>query len=335
MRLAPLLALVGFGTLASGCIIVGGESTSERGCGLVAGDTGNTNPDVIVLDEDGDGLCGARVVARDGAFESTLTPTSGACHHFEMPPRVGSYEVTIEHDDYQTFVARSVRSAGLSSCLGPGGVVARLKPVEPACDASALMSFQVDLRDENGAPVCDAAVTVRDGAFAETLRPSTPGDGTCSWVGPTERPGTYEVTISKPGYETIVMPSVVVAKEPSGCHVVPAKVNAQLVPEPAGCTDIAITAFTLDVFDELGDSVCDASVTVRDGDFEQVLDEPSGQCTWVGPFERAGIYDITVTRPGYLPAVLEDVVVTSDACHVKTVPLAVTLTPEGPPPAGG
>jgi hypothetical protein len=333
MHLVSLLGSVALGALAGGCVIVG-EPTGERGCGLVASDTANTNPDVVVLDQEGNALCGARVVVRDGAFEQTLAATPGACHHFEMPDRAGAYEVTIEREGHETFVARNVPvGEGSSSCIGPAGVVVRLERVRPPCDAAALMSFQITVRDPAGVPVCDASIVVSAGDFVEELRPVPGDDGTCTWAGPVERPGTYVVTVSKAGYETLVVPAVV-TKEPGDCHVVPAEIDLQLRPLGGGCPNFVSSAFVLYVFDELENLICDGTLTVRDGDFEEVLGAPDGECAWRGAVERAGTYDLAFVSEGYLPAALEDVVVKANECNVETALVSLTLTPEGPPPAG-
>ena len=49
------------------------------------------------------------------------------------------------------------------------------------------------------------------------------------------------------------------------------------------------------------------------------------ECTYSGPTERAGQYEVRVTRSGYVPATMTNVRVTADECHVIPVKLTVTL----------
>ncbi|HEU4411800.1 MAG TPA: carboxypeptidase-like regulatory domain-containing protein [Polyangiaceae bacterium] len=240
MRSISVFALVWLGALASGCTVIDGEPTDEQGDCLV----GYITPTVHVRDVDGRSICDASVVAREGGYEVALT-RQGTCGAYRLPDRRGIYAVTVEAPGYRRAVREGVR-AGLDSyagygCAGPPSsktdLEVRLEAETPECDTSAALSFLVDLRDEAGAPVCDARVVVRDGAFVQELRPSPAPGASCFWDGPAERPGSYEVTISKPGYETIVLPSVVVTKAAGACHVTPAKIEAQLAPAetpPAG-----------------------------------------------------------------------------------------------------
>ena len=99
--------------------------------------------------------------------------------------------------------------------------------------------------------------------------------------------------------------------------------------DPVICTTIAVQAITLTVLDGVsGQRVCDATVTVVDGSFSQVLPPFPGSapdCTYSGPTERAGTYEVRVSRAGYQPATERNVRVTADECHVIPVRLTVTL----------
>jgi hypothetical protein len=67
-----------------------------------------------------------------------------------------------------------------------------------------------------GAPICDATVTATAGTYVETLQVTTTASG-CSYAGAWERPDTYSVAITAPGYATFQKDGVVV---PAGvCHV--------------------------------------------------------------------------------------------------------------------
>jgi Carboxypeptidase regulatory-like domain len=340
MRAFSLFAVVGLGTLLGGCFIVEGEPVEELDCGLTAYDESRYVASVEVTDDKDQPLCDAEVVLRSRAFETTLQATQSQCNRFYLPSDEGTtYEVTVSKPGYQVFVAHNVAFRSPSVCLGgPRSLRAQLQPSKYGCDGSAALSFQVDLRDERGAPVCDASIVVRDGAFQQTLRPTPLGDGTCFWDGPAERPGTYEVTVDKPGYETLVLPAVTVKKAPGACHIVPAEINATLVPAQVGCTANIVEALALTVRDETGTEVCDATVTASDGTFSATLQSSAGggACFWSGLPERSGVYDVTVSKPGYTTVALENVIVTADSCHVKTVSLEVTLAPVPPAvPVGG
>jgi hypothetical protein len=337
MRLLSLFALVGLGVLSNGCVIVEDDPIDDRNCGLSAQRGGLI---LYVVDEGGDPVCGAEVVVRDGDYEAELYNERygfipDTCNSFSMPDRDGTYEVRVTAPGYATTTKSSVRVYELTSgCIGPGSMKVRLARAVTGCDASAALSFRVDLFDERGALVCDANVVVRDGDFQQALRPTPTSDGGCFWDGPVERPGNYEVTISKPGYETLVLPSVAVTKGPNACHVVPGSINATLVPSQGGCTANIVESLDLTIRDEGGVEICDATVIASDGAFSATLQASAGggTCFWSGLPERSGVYDVTVSKPGYATVALEDVIVTADRCHVQPVSLDVELERVAVPP---
>ena len=82
-----------------------------------------------------------------------------------------------------------------------------------------------------------------------------------------------------------------------------------------------------------GQRICDATVTATDGAFSTEL-RPFGlgpDCSYSGPTERAGRYDVRVTRSGYETALRRDVTVTADECHVIPVRLLFDLDPSPMP----
>jgi hypothetical protein len=98
--------------------------------------------------------------------------------------------------------------------------------------------------------------------------------------------------------------------------------------EPRVCTAIAVDAIVVTVVDSTsGQRICDATVTVTDGAFAQELRPfpAATECTYSGPTERAGQYEVRVTRAGYVPASMTNVGVTADECHVIPVKLTVPL----------
>lgn len=98
--------------------------------------------------------------------------------------------------------------------------------------------------------------------------------------------------------------------------------------EPQGCALYAAFSLSVTVKDPTGALVCDATVTATDGAFsEQLMALPGASCTYAGPAERAGTYEVTVSKAGYSTAILRNLVVGRDECHVIPVASTVTLTP--------
>jgi hypothetical protein len=94
------------------------------------------------------------------------------------------------------------------------------------------------------------------------------------------------------------------------------------------CTAVAVPALDVTVLDgATGQRVCDATVVAAEGSFSGTLDPfpGTGTCSYSGPYERAGVYEVRVTKQGYQPAVERNVRVTSDECHVLTRRVTVTL----------
>ncbi len=90
------------------------------------------------------------------------------------------------------FVGVFTLSLGLAGCA---------QPTEPrVCTAIAVDALVVTVVDSaSGQRLCDATVTVIDGAFTQELRPF-PAVTECTYSGPTERAGQYEVRVSRSGY---------------------------------------------------------------------------------------------------------------------------------------
>jgi hypothetical protein len=96
--------------------------------------------------------------------------------------------------------------------------------------------------------------------------------------------------------------------------------------EPRVCTAIAVDALVVTVVDAAtGQRICDATVVAIDGSFSAELRPfPAAQdCTYSGPTERAGTYEVRASKAGYEPAAQSGVRVTADECHV--IPVRVTL----------
>ena len=92
------------------------------------------------------------------------------------------------------------------------------------------------------------------------------------------------------------------------------------------CTDEAVPAIYLTTKDSItGDPVLGCIAWVRDGTFVDTLHTGGGVS--LGPFERQGVYDLTVEHPKYLTWRKERIVVTGDVCHVHEVTLTARLQP--------
>ena len=97
-----------------------------------------------------------------------------------------------------------------------------------SCNDAAALGVVVFVADRvTGQDVCSATVTVTDGAYAETLQMRSGGDGhTCEYVGATERPGTYTVSVTAAGYQPAQEDNAVA--QAGTCHVQTATVTTTL-----------------------------------------------------------------------------------------------------------
>jgi len=95
------------------------------------------------------------------------------------------------------------------------------------------------------------------------------------------------------------------------------------------CTAIAVPSLAVTVLDgSTGQRVCDATVVAVEGSFSSTLVPFVGgpACNYSGPYERAGVYEVRVTKAGFQPAVERGIRVTADECHVVTRQLTITLS---------
>jgi hypothetical protein len=88
------------------------------------------------------------------------------------------------------------------------------------------------------------------------------------------------------------------------------------------CTTVAISAFRVSVLDAAGNSVCNAKIVVREGDFASEL--TALNCVYFGAHERAGTYSLEVTVGSDFKSV-DGIKVSKDECHVVTRELTVTM----------
>jgi len=94
----------------------------------------------------------------------------------------------------------------------------------------AVSSLNVTVRDlATSQRVCDATVVaVLEGISYELRRAGTPE--ACTYAGPEERAGVFEVRASKAGYEPATAGSVRVSADQ--CHVIPMQVTIDLRRNP-------------------------------------------------------------------------------------------------------
>ena len=93
------------------------------------------------------------------------------------------------------------------------------------CTTQLVYGLNVTVLDgASGMPVCDAMVTLRDGAYSETLG----GDvRLCDYYGAAERAGTYSIDVVW-GAKTKTLDNVRVTA--GDCHVMPRSVTITLDP---------------------------------------------------------------------------------------------------------
>jgi hypothetical protein len=106
---------------------------------------------------------------------------------------------------------------------------AACNPFGTDCDTGIVAAVEVEIRDAASLrPIADSARgIVRDGEYVDSLRPSrSTVDGLLSLAGADERPGVYEVLLTRPGYEPWDTAGIVVWD--SDCHVRQAVLEAYM-----------------------------------------------------------------------------------------------------------
>jgi hypothetical protein len=74
--------------------------------------------------------------------------------------------------------------------------------------------------------------------------------------------------------------------------------------------------------------VCDAQVTAVSGAYRETLITfgPPDACSYAGAGERAGVYDVSASKTGYMPVLRTGVRVDADVCHVIPVRINIELS---------
>ncbi len=116
---------------------------------------------------------------------------------------------------------RAVLAAGLAG-LAHGALAACETTL--ACDTSATAGLVITVTQGlNGQVLCDAEVTVSDGATAEKIAAQ---GSPCVYTAAYEKPGTYTVVANKAGMKPATKTGIVVDK--GECHVEPQHVTLVL-----------------------------------------------------------------------------------------------------------
>ncbi len=113
------------------------------------------------------------------------------------------------------------------------------------------------------------------------------------------------------------------------CAVAIAGCATALEPTPS-CTMIAVWSLAITVRDAAtAQLVCDADVLATRGDTTYRLQRIGAgeECTYYGPQETAGTFDVQASRAGYQTTTVRSVDVRSDECHVITIRLTLQLRP--------
>jgi hypothetical protein len=113
-------------------------------------------------------------------------------------------------------------AAGVSGCSDHAG----------DCTPDMVMGLVIFVVDgQTGAPICDATVTARDGAYSETLARSDSAVGGCDYFGASERAGTYSVRAEAAGFSPSTVSDVKVRAKEDDCHVETARRTMRLEPQ--------------------------------------------------------------------------------------------------------
>ncbi|MBQ0735266.1 hypothetical protein [Aquimarina celericrescens] len=97
--------------------------------------------------------------------------------------------------------------------------------------------------------------------------------------------------------------------------------------DPVFCTEELRAGLEVTVKDGIAGEFLTEGVTVVaiDNEYKETLENFTGANNFIGAFERAGTYIITVSKNGYTNKTSEPIVVGEDICHVITESLEVIL----------
>ena len=103
------------------------------------------------------------------------------------------------------------------------------------------------------------------------------------------------------------------------------------VANPTACTAVVVYGLTIAVTDSVtgAPSAADASAVARSGSYEEVLTPiPGNNLHLVGAAERPGVYEVTITKPGYQVWTRSGITVQAGVCHVTPAAFEAKLQPQ-------
>lgn len=99
---------------------------------------------------------------------------------------------------------------------------------------------------------------------------------------------------------------------------------------PLACTEEARPGLSITVRDSVTNTpiATGAEIVAREGEYaDTARGSLLGSGVYALAYERAGVYDVTVSHPAYRLWTRAAVRVTADECHVQTVSLVARLQP--------
>jgi hypothetical protein len=110
--------------------------------------------------------------------------------------------------------------------------------------------------------------------------------------------------------------------------------GSEETPEVPVCTASIEPAISIEVRDASTNAQisCGAQALIEKAGYQETIENPTGPNCYdgimlQGAYERPGVYTVTVTKPGYSPWSIDNVIVTSNICHVNTVTLQAAMQP--------
>jgi hypothetical protein len=120
-------------------------------------------------------------------------------------------------------------STGSASPASPGIANPAPSPTGSlVCTQVYVYGIMIRVTDGDGNPIINAHAVIQDGTYSETLEPVTEPSETGIYQGAGERPGTYQLTVSAPGYLPKTYDHLVV--QAGTCHVTPVTLQVSLIP---------------------------------------------------------------------------------------------------------